>query len=222
MRRRDILKMLGAGLGVAAASPALASPVSSFFPDFEPNELTPSGPSSSLMDPPSTSHASSSRRLILVYTHSDEYFEGEYWSDGVYNQRALSYINHLMRDRHHGGVETSIDTDLLDLLHDFNLEMGNTRPIYLVSGYRQPYSSAGVSKKKKKNKGRAAPRRVRYGRRAPSNTSMHAFGKAIDLKMDNTTMSHARSVAVSMGRGGVGYYGEHSHLHLDVGPVRTW
>lgn len=143
------------------------------------------------------------RSLFVAHAHSNEHFDGVYWQDGRYIQSALDQINFLMRDRVHGGSISRIDPALLDLLHDLNKVVGTTDPFLFISGYRQPG----------KGKGKVVDR----------SHSWHTDGKAIDIRMPTRNLNQVRRTAVAMKRGGVGFYGGGAgHLHLDVGPIRTW
>ncbi len=103
-----------------------------------------------------------------------------------------------MRDRDRGGVELPIDASLYDFVHDLNAKIGNTLPIQIISGYRQP--------------GRTRDRR----------DSLHIDGQAVDMRLPNHNLRQIGKIANTMKRGGVGFYSHNHHLHLDTGPVRTW
>ncbi len=140
----------------------------------------------------------SERRLHLVHPFSSESFSGVYWVNGSYREEALRQLQHLMRDRNRGGVELRIDPSLYDFLHDLNARIGNTEPMQVISGYRQP--------------GRTRDRR----------DSLHVDGQAVDIRLPGRNLRQIGKVANTMKRGGVGFYSHNHHLHLDTGPVRTW
>ena len=75
-----------------------------------------------------------------------------------------------------------------------------------MSGYRTAESNAAA---------RAANRGV-------ARNSLHVLGKAVDIRVPGQSLAAVRRVAVAMKAGGVGFYPKANHLHLDVGPVRTW
>jgi uncharacterized protein YcbK (DUF882 family) len=47
-------------------------------------------------------------------------------------------------------------------------------------------------------------------------------GEAIDIRIPGVSTSQLRNIALSLHRGGVGYYPESRFVHVDVGPVRRW
>jgi uncharacterized protein YcbK (DUF882 family) len=52
--------------------------------------------------------------------------------------------------------------------------------------------------------------------------SQHLLGKAIDVRLTDLDTAELREVALSLGRGGVGYYHESDFVHVDTGRVRQW
>jgi uncharacterized protein YcbK (DUF882 family) len=46
--------------------------------------------------------------------------------------------------------------------------------------------------------------------------------KAIDIRIPGVSSAEVRDAALSMGRGGVGYYAQSNFVHVDVGRVRRW
>jgi uncharacterized protein YcbK (DUF882 family) len=48
------------------------------------------------------------------------------------------------------------------------------------------------------------------------------LGKAIDVRLTDLDTAELREVALSLGRGGVGYYHESDFVHVDTGRVRQW
>ena len=51
---------------------------------------------------------------------------------------------------------------------------------------------------------------------------MHLYGQAIDVRFPDLATSHIRDAALSLGRGGVGYYPSSDFVHMDTGKVRHW
>jgi uncharacterized protein YcbK (DUF882 family) len=47
-------------------------------------------------------------------------------------------------------------------------------------------------------------------------------GKAIDVRLVGCDLAALRDRALTMQRGGVGYYAGSQFVHLDTGRVRTW
>ena len=47
-------------------------------------------------------------------------------------------------------------------------------------------------------------------------------GMATDLRVQGVDLAHVRKAALSLGRGGVGYYPRSNFVHVDTGRVRQW
>jgi uncharacterized protein YcbK (DUF882 family) len=52
--------------------------------------------------------------------------------------------------------------------------------------------------------------------------SQHLQGKAIDVRLTDLDTAKLRDLAISLERGGVGYYPESDFVHVDTGQVRQW
>ncbi|MGA8310925.1 MAG: DUF882 domain-containing protein [Terriglobales bacterium] len=52
--------------------------------------------------------------------------------------------------------------------------------------------------------------------------SLHMQGEAIDIRIPGIATSKLRDVALSLHRGGVGFYPQSEFVHVDVGRVRQW
>jgi uncharacterized protein YcbK (DUF882 family) len=52
--------------------------------------------------------------------------------------------------------------------------------------------------------------------------SMHVQGKAIDIHVPGRNLRTVRLAALSLHRGGVGYYPNSNFVHVDTGRVRWW
>jgi uncharacterized protein YcbK (DUF882 family) len=135
--------------------------------------------------------------------HSE--FVTTYWVNGSYIPEALAEIDRNLRDLRTGDVHP-IDPQLVDLLHDLELKMRSKAPFEVISGYRSPATNAqlasasgGVARK-----------------------SFHLRGMAIDIRLPDRNLRQLRKAALSLRRGGVGYYPKPDFVHVDVGPVRSW
>lgn len=203
MNRRGFLKGLG-GVIMAAGACSLLPSAAQAAASEEHLAYNPLNPGLIGRGQMSTEMGRSGlRQLSLAYAHGDgEAFDGVYWRDGQYVHNALAAINDLMRDRRRN-VNIDVDPALLDLVHDFALQAGIDGEIQIISGYRED--------------SRAGSRRRRGG-----TDSMHAFGMAIDIKVPGRSNLDLVNIAWDMQRGGVGYYGNSRHVHLDVGDVRRW
>jgi len=99
-----------------------------------------------------------------------------------------------------------MDLELLDTLAELRAMTGSRAEFQVVSGYRSPKtnemlrnSSSGVAKR-----------------------SLHMQGRAIDIRLSGYDTAKLRKAALSLGRGGVGYYARSDFIHVDTGRVRTW
>ena len=52
--------------------------------------------------------------------------------------------------------------------------------------------------------------------------SQHMLGEAIDIRMPGVSTARLRDAALTLHRGGVGYYPQSQFVHVDLGPVRRW
>jgi uncharacterized protein YcbK (DUF882 family) len=52
--------------------------------------------------------------------------------------------------------------------------------------------------------------------------SLHMVGRAIDVRLADVQLRALRQAALSMRRGGVGYYPASNFVHVDTGRVRAW
>ena len=145
------------------------------------------------------------RSLPLYNPNTKESLHTTYWSNGRYQQNALSEINHIMRDRRTGEIKP-IHTDLLDLLYAIGTELKTQEPFHIISGYRSSRTNALLRKS---------------GKNVAKN-SLHIQGKAADIRLPECRLSSLRRVAFNLKGGGVGYYPRYRFIHIDVGPIRYW
>jgi uncharacterized protein YcbK (DUF882 family) len=145
------------------------------------------------------------RSLSLYNPNTRESLHTTYWSNGKYLQKALSDINHILRDRRTGEIK-QINTRLLDLLNAIGMELKTQKPFHIISGYRSRRTNALLRK---------------CGKRAAKN-SLHIQGKAVDIRLPGYRLSALRRAAFKLKGGGVGYYPRSRFVHIDVGPIRYW
>ena len=153
----------------------------------------------------SDSRSNSLKNLAFYNTHTNERLHVCYSRNGKYDIKALSKINHILRDHRSGEVKV-IDTQLLELLHALSHKTNPQEPFHVISGYRSP----ATNKKLRKNSKRVASR------------SLHMQGKAIDIRIPGFRTRQLRNVARKMKIGGVGYYPKSDFVHVDIGRVRYW
>jgi uncharacterized protein YcbK (DUF882 family) len=52
--------------------------------------------------------------------------------------------------------------------------------------------------------------------------SLHMRGQAIDVRLPGVPTKRLQELALTLQRGGVGYYAKSDFVHLDTGRVRFW
>ena len=147
----------------------------------------------------------STRALKFLHTHTGERLSVEYFGGGQYVPDALATVNHFLRDFRTGDVHP-IDAGLLDLLHGLTRLTETSRPFQVISGYRSPATNAAL---RRQSEGVAAG-------------SLHMQGQAIDIRLADVPLPKLRQAALSVRRGGVGFYPASDFVHVDTGRVRTW
>lgn len=146
-----------------------------------------------------------SKMIALQNPHTGDKLRLTYFERGLYIEDALQEIDYVLRDYHTGAIHP-IDPALLDQLYELKLRLGVSRPFNIISGYRSPETNANL-------------RRHSDG---VARNSLHMQGRAVDIRLDGMSARHIRDAALSMGRGGVGYYSASNFVHIDTGDVRTW
>lgn len=146
-----------------------------------------------------------SKMIALQNPHTGDKLRLTYFERGLYIEDALQEIDYVLRDYHTGAIHP-IDPALLDQLYELKLRLGVSRPFNIISGYRSPETNANL-------------RRHSDG---VARNSLHMQGRAVDIRLDGMSARHIRDAALSMGRGGVGYYPASNFVHIDTGDVRTW
>jgi uncharacterized protein YcbK (DUF882 family) len=145
-------------------------------------------------------------RLHLHHTHTGESLDVVYKRGDTYLPEGIAQLEHFLRDHRTGDVH-HFDASLFDLLADLMDSIG--RPdavIEVICGYRAPGSNT-------------------YLRRTTSGVaghSLHMQAQAIDIRIEGVKTSDLRDAALSLHRGGVGYYPRSDFVHVDVGRVRRW
>lgn len=148
---------------------------------------------------------SKSRTVNLLALHTMESLKTPFWEAGNYLPQNLSRIAHVLRDHRTQEVH-SIDPRLLEYLYALAQELELTVPVHVISGYRSP----------------ATNEKLRQKSSGVAKRSFHMFGRAIDIRIPGVDSSQVRDAAVSLRRGGVGYYFGSDFVHLDTGRVRSW
>jgi len=148
---------------------------------------------------------SGERILSFVHTHTSERLTVPYFADGSYLPEGLASLRGFLRD-FRTGEEHEIDPALFDLLHDLRLATGTQSPFHVISGYRSPRTNAMLRE---------------HGHGVASG-SMHLVGRAIDVRLTDTSSAVLRDAALELAQGGVGYYPASDFVHVDTGRVRRW
>lgn len=145
-------------------------------------------------------------RLRLFHTHTKERIDVVYRVGDNYISSAVDQLDEFLRDHRTGDV-IELDRRVFDLLHDLTAAAGRPEDeIDIVCGYRTPWSNNFL---------RATTVGV-------AQHSLHMQGEAIDIRMPGVSTARLRDLALTLHRGGVGYYPESRFVHVDVGRIRRW
>ncbi|MDW7773550.1 MAG: DUF882 domain-containing protein [Desulfobulbaceae bacterium] len=142
--------------------------------------------------------------LTFYHTHTGEQLKLKYSLDG-WKSSTLNKLNYFLRDFRTGDVHP-IDPLLLDILYGIRAKTGSRGIIEIISGYRSPKTNKMLQAKSGGVAGK----------------SLHLKGQALDVRMTDLKTGKLRDVAVSLARGGVGYYAKSDFVHIDTGRFRTW
>lgn len=145
------------------------------------------------------------RRLSFYHTHTGQRLDVVYARGGAYLEPALDRIESFLSDFRTGNART-IDPALLDLIYDVRESLGGRGTYEVISAYRSP----GTNEMLRRRSGGVA------------RNSQHLLGKAIDVRLTGAELLRLRDAAISLQRGGVGYYPESNFVHIDTGRVRRW
>ncbi|MET0553540.1 MAG: DUF882 domain-containing protein [Vicinamibacteria bacterium] len=150
---------------------------------------------------------SGEKRLSFYNTHTTETIDAVYWANGAYVPQGLRLIDRVLRDHRTGAVQP-MDRRLLELLFELRTTLETTKPFHIISGFRSPESNAYL-------RGLSPTSGV-------AKQSQHMLGRAIDIRVPGVAIERLRAVALSMKKGGVGFYPSSNFVHVDVGRVRRW
>jgi uncharacterized protein YcbK (DUF882 family) len=147
-----------------------------------------------------------SYRLRLYHTHTNQALDVVYRRGNTYIPSALQQLEFFLRDHRTGAIH-HFDPRLFDLLHDLTATLGHgDAEIDVVCGYRTPWSN----------------NLLRSRSRAVAKHSLHMQAMAIDIRVPGVNTATLRDAALSLHRGGVGYYAREEFVHVDVGRIRRW
>lgn len=145
------------------------------------------------------------RQLSFYHTHTAESLTVTYYRDGEYDASALNELSHFLRDFRTGDA-IEMNPGVLDILHEIQVKTGSTGTYQIISAYRSP----------------ATNEMLRGKSSGVARNSQHLLGNAIDVRLTDLDTAKLRDVALSLQRGGVGYYRESDFVHVDTGRVRQW
>jgi uncharacterized protein YcbK (DUF882 family) len=100
-----------------------------------------------------------------------------------------------------------MDPGLYDILGAVSGKVESNKPFQIISGYRSPKTNTML---KKTGGGQVATH------------SLHMDGKAMDIRLNGVELTDLHKAALSLKKGGVGYYPVSNFVHVDVGRVRRW
>jgi uncharacterized protein YcbK (DUF882 family) len=145
-------------------------------------------------------------RLLLHHTHTGEWLDIVYRRGNDYIPEAIARLDHYLRDHRTGAVH-HFDPHLFDLLADLETLVGRpSAVIEIICGYRAPESNALLHRSSA----------------GVASQSLHMLAQAIDIRIPEIRTSVLRDAALSLRRGGVGFYPSSDFVHVDIGRVRRW
>ncbi len=145
------------------------------------------------------------KRVALRNLHTSESLDVEFFRDGAYLPEAMSAVEVLLRD-YRNDARHPIEPSLLDYLVDVAARAGVDPEFKVISGYRSPQTNEMLHE--------------RSG--GVATHSLHMQGRAIDVRLAGVGCADLATQALTMTRGGVGYYRKSDFVHLDTGAFRTW
>jgi uncharacterized protein YcbK (DUF882 family) len=147
-------------------------------------------------------------RLRFYHTHTRERLDIVYRRGDTYLPEALAELDRFLRD-HRTGAVSHYDPHVFDLLHDLTASLNDAGgEIDVICGYRTPWSNEFL--------------RTRNAHTGVALHSLHMQAEAIDIRLPGIPTSAVRDAALTLHRGGVGYYHGSDFVHVDVGRVRRW
>ena len=156
-------------------------------------------------DEPSPSASVAERWLEMYNGHTGETLALPYRDGSGLRSDALDRFSWLLRD-FRAQQQHPIDPALYDILADLAAAAGAEPRFEIISGYRSPQTNEMLAE-------------AGHG---VALHSMHLQGRAIDLRLRGVGCDRVRDLALSLQRGGVGYYRSSDFVHVDTGRIRTW
>ncbi len=147
------------------------------------------------------------RTLWLRRSGTNEEVKLTYWKDGLLLRDPYIQLCRFLRDVHTGDA-VYMDPRILDLM-------------FVVHGYQ--FSTVGATSRltiTNAYESKLTNRRLVMTHGA-SRTSRHMSGQAVDIANPIRPQDYVEYMKY-LGAGGVGYYPDSGHMHLDTGPKRSW
>ena len=153
----------------------------------------------------SDARALDAKQLSFYHMHTHKRLDIVYFENGEYVDSALEEINRYLGDFRTGDT-TVMDLGLLDLIYDIRETLGSHGTYEVISAYRSPKTN----------------QMLRATGSGVARNSQHLLGTAIDVRLEDIPIEVLRDAALSMQRGGVGFYKQSDFVHIDTGRVRRW
>lgn len=208
--RRRLLSLAAGGVAALTATTSASAqdaPAASVDPEDAP---APDG-FASLSPTPLTPPPPGPRHLKFRHLHTEKNLEVVYWDGGKYVWDALQAVNQHLSDFRSLQVHP-IDVRLLDILFTLQSLTGSKEPYRIVSAFRSAATNTMLSDQSA----------VTNGTSQVATKSLHMEGKAIDMRLNDVSLTGLRDAALALKGGGVGYYPDSGFIHVDIGSVRTW
>lgn len=208
--RRRLLSLAAGGVAALTAT-ASASAQEAPAASVDPEDAPAADGFASLSPAPLTPPPPGPRHLKFRHLHTEQNLEVVYWDGGKYVWDALQAVNQHLSDFRSLEVHP-IDVRLLDILFTLQSLTGSKEPYRIVSAFRSAATNTMLA-------GQSA---ATNGTSQVATRSLHMEGKAIDMRLNDVSLTGLRDAALSLKGGGVGYYPDSGFVHVDVGSVRTW
>ncbi len=145
------------------------------------------------------------KRLRLYHTHTGEHIDATFWVDGEYIYEELDRLNIFLRDYKTDEI-FPMDVNLIEYLHSIKRALRTQKEFNILSAYRSQKTNLYLRKHS----------------RGVAKNSFHLYGKAVDINLPGYRLSTLKYAALSLRRGGVGYYPKSHFIHIDTGKPRFW
>lgn len=210
MGRRRLFSLAAGGVAALTATRA-AMAQEEGAPGTESADSVPGEAFQSLSPTPLTPPPPGPRHLKFHHLHTGKDLEVVYWENDRYAWDALQAVNQHLSDFRSNEVHP-IDVRVLDILYTLRTLTGSKEPFRIISAFRSPATNEMLQ-------GQSA---ATNGTSQVAKKSLHMEGKAIDMRLNDVSLTGLRDAALALQGGGVGYYPDSGFVHVDIGPVRTW